>query len=75
VIRGRTTEYLLELGPWGPMAKSNTIRVSRVTFDYIRPGDTVNLVLRRGALGMKWYYMLSWQRDQPARNDSSVSQK
>jgi hypothetical protein len=62
IVRGKTTTYQLQLAPWGPKGKSNDIRIPPVTYDYIRQGDIVNLVLRQGALGINWYYMLSWQQ-------------
>lgn len=63
IVSGKTTAYKVQLEPWGPKAKTNDIRVSRATYDYIRRGDIVNLVLRRGAFGISWYDMLSWQQD------------
>jgi long-subunit acyl-CoA synthetase (AMP-forming) len=62
IRRGKTTKFLLDLGPWGPKMKSNTLRVGRATYEPIQPGDTVILDLRRGALDVNWYLMRSWQR-------------
>jgi hypothetical protein len=67
IHRGQATTYELELGPWGPIARSNKLRVSLATFDPIRSGDVVCLALKRGALGANWYFMRAWQPgDRPA---------
>jgi hypothetical protein len=68
VVAGKNTRYKLRVGPWGPKAKQNEIRVERATYQYIRPGNVVKLVLKRGELGIKWYYLLSWDTG-PAEND------
>jgi hypothetical protein len=66
IVGGRTTTYELELGPWGPKAKSSKLRVARATYGPIQRGDVVSLILRQGALGVNWYFMRAWQRgDQP----------
>jgi hypothetical protein len=62
IVRGKTTTYAVHLEPWGPKLKSNDIRVPRATYDYIERGDIVNLVLQKGAFGVNWYYMLSWEQ-------------
>jgi hypothetical protein len=66
IVRGKATTYELELGPWGPNARPNKLRVSPATFNPIQRGDVVCLALKRGALGVNWYFMRAWQRgDQP----------
>jgi hypothetical protein len=67
--RGRTTTYSLELGPWGPKLKPNKLQVSRATYEPIHAGDVVILDLRRGALGVNWYFMRMWHR----ANESGTS--
>jgi hypothetical protein len=62
VSRGKTTKYNLKLGPWGPKPTSNTLQVSRATYEPIHAGDLVVLDLRRGALGINWYSMRMWHR-------------
>jgi hypothetical protein len=62
IVRGKTTTYELELGPWGPIPQRNTLQVAPATFNPIQRGDVVCLTLKPGALGVNWYYMRAWQR-------------
>jgi len=62
IVKGKATTYELELGPWGPIPKRNKLRVGLATFNPIRRGDVVCLTLKRGALGVNWYYIRAWQR-------------
>jgi hypothetical protein len=62
MIRGKTTTYEVSLGPWGPRATPNRLRVNRAEFNAIQPGDEAHISLKRGALGINWYYVLAWQR-------------
>lgn len=57
IASGKRTTYDLELGPWGPLTKSNTLSVGRETYEAIEPGDAAFLTLRKGALGVSWYYL------------------
>jgi hypothetical protein len=59
---GRSTRYTVQLEPWGPKTTPNQMRISRETYEYIRPGNKVNLRLYKGALHIAWYQMLSWER-------------
>lgn len=59
---GKRTTYNLNIGPWGPQAESSRLRVSRYTYEPIQRGDIVLLMLHKGALGVKWFYMRAWQR-------------
>ncbi len=68
IVSGKTTSYDLDLGPWGPETKPNSLRVRRETFDAVQSGDVVFLGLMRGALGVNWYFMIAAQRgDEPRR--------
>ncbi len=74
IIHGKTTTYEVQLEPWGPRPKPNRLRIPFATYKYIRPGDTLNVVLRHGAFGISWYYMRAWDRGinlprHDARND------
>jgi len=57
IVKGKSTTYELELEPWGPKTSSNRLRVGRPTYDPIERGNVVVLVLKRGALGVNWYFM------------------
>jgi hypothetical protein len=70
VSRGKTTTYNLKLGPWGPKPKSNTLQVSRATYEPVHAGDVVVLDLRRGALGINWYSMRMWHRGNESESTS-----
>jgi len=57
IVNGKRTTYELDLGPWGPITKSNKLNVGRETYDAIQRGDAVYLTLRKGALGVSWYFL------------------
>jgi len=72
IIKGKRTTYELELGPWGPKAKSNKLAVARATYDAIGAGDVACLTLKQGALGVNWYFMRAWQhRDAVSKSECS----
>lgn len=62
IVRGKSKTYELDLEAWGPIMKSNKLRVTRATYDAIEHGDVVDLISKRGALGVKWYFMRQWRR-------------
>ncbi len=65
IVPGKTTEFQLILGPWGPKTESNTLRVNRATYHLIQRGDIVYLGLKQGALGGKWYFLRTWRHAGP----------
>jgi hypothetical protein len=52
--RGRGTTYYLQLAPWGPNVGGQDVRVSSSRYAATKPGDTVCVVLKSGALGVAW---------------------
>ncbi len=60
VISGRSTTYRLNLSSWGPKAGTNELDVSSWTYKQIKTGQTVQLNLKMGALGVQWYYLYDW---------------
>lgn len=62
VDHGKQTYYVLELGPWGPNTKPNNLDVRKATYESIRRGDVAELTVRKGALGISWYYLTAWER-------------
>jgi hypothetical protein len=57
VTRGKSTAYVLKLRPWGPIEKPNSVRVTSSMYAGVRPGEVIHVVLKRGALGVKWYFI------------------
>lgn len=55
VTHGKTTSYYLELSPWGPRKESKEVTVSSSMYDRTRQGDSVDVRLRNGALGIPWF--------------------
>jgi hypothetical protein len=53
--RGKSTSYILELAPWGPVDKGNTISVSAREYHQTGLGDSVCFNLRPGLLHLPWY--------------------
>lgn len=62
VASGKTTSYYIDPQSWGPDHKALEIEVGRQTFDAIAVGDTADIALRHGALGVQWYYLAGWNR-------------
>lgn len=52
---GRSTSYVLELAPWGPLQDRNNLNVSSREYAHTTIGDQVCLLLHQGVLGSKWY--------------------
>lgn len=57
---GKTTTYYIDPAPWGPERKARELSVGRTTYNAANVGDTASIALRKGALGMQWYYLDSW---------------
>lgn len=56
---GRSTSYILELSPWGPIANSNQLSVSSTLYYKTTVGDQVCLDLHSGSLNAPWYRHVS----------------
>ncbi len=59
---GRSTSYYLDLGPWGPIQRPNSLSVSESTYDGTSIGDQVCLDLRPGVLRVQWYQVVACAR-------------
>ncbi|HZY63223.1 MAG TPA: hypothetical protein VFE38_11910 [Edaphobacter sp.] len=60
ITSGRSNTYKLDLSPWGPNAVNNELDVSSSTYNQIQTGQTVQLKLKEGTLGVHWYYLYDW---------------
>jgi hypothetical protein len=47
--------WYLTVEPWGPVADSEDISVSKAQYQLTKPGDTVCVLLKSGALKIAWY--------------------
>jgi hypothetical protein len=56
---GRSRSFYLELEPWGPIQRQNSIGVSKTNYDKAAPGDQVCIDLRPGRLNVAWYTQVS----------------
>jgi hypothetical protein len=54
VSHGKSTSYHLKLAPWGPNEGEQNLMESKGLYMRIKPGDTVCMVLRSGALNVAW---------------------
>jgi hypothetical protein len=54
VNRGKSTTYHLKLAPWGPNVGGQDLMVPYSQYAGIKPGDTVCMLLRPGALRVAW---------------------
>jgi len=50
--------YYLELAAWGRFEEGHDVDVSKEMYNTINRGDTVNVFLRQGKLGVPWYWVL-----------------
>ncbi len=53
--RARGTSWYLNVSPWGPRTGAGHVPVSPARYRATRPGDTVCVYLKSGALGVAWY--------------------
>lgn len=60
---GRSTSYILELAPWGPVEKMNTVSVSVREYHQAAEGDSVCFAMRPGALRIAWYIKIDCTGD------------
>jgi hypothetical protein len=51
---GRSTSYHLKLAPWGPNPSGQNLMVFRSQYEGVKAGDTICMLLRSGALRVRW---------------------
>jgi len=54
---GKSTDYYLDLAPWGPLQEPNEISVSSSFYRDISEGDQICLALHPGRLHAAWYHL------------------
>jgi hypothetical protein len=52
------TSHDLQLDPWGPVREPDTVDVGRRLYDAVAVGEEVCVLLRPGALGVRWYVVV-----------------
>ncbi len=55
ISSGKHTSYYLKVNAWGPVASAEDVEVSSEYFDQVSAGQTVNIALHDGRLGMPWF--------------------
>ena len=67
VKKGKSTNYYLDLAPWGPFTATKSLNVPYSVYESAGPGDTVCIVLHPGALHAAWYKRIACgsQSDSP----------
>lgn len=55
VSKGKSTQYHLRVAPWGPRRGEGDITVSRALYASVATGEPVCIVLRDGALRIRWF--------------------
>ena len=63
ISSGRSTSYILHLGPWGPITGTNSISVPAKVYRDTEIGDEVCLALHAGALHAPWYRQVPCGQD------------
>jgi hypothetical protein len=58
--RGRkgSRSYYVHVAPWGHHRDTESIRVSASEYAAVQEGDSVDIDLKKGLLGIPWYYMV-----------------
>lgn len=62
------TTWYLTLKPWGPVAEADEVSVSKALYQLMRPGDTVYVLLRSGALRIEWYQVTTCGSAMPSHS-------
>lgn len=57
VSHGKHTSYYLALSPWGPRTETKDVDVSSRLHDAARVGDSVDVLVQPGALGIPWFFL------------------
>jgi len=52
---GKSSSYHLKLSPWGPRKQAKEIEVSRTVYRRYKTGDSVQVKVRSGRLGIPWF--------------------
>lgn len=59
VTTGKHTSWDVELDPWGPVTERKRVDVGRGLYRSVEIGDRVCVALRPGALGARWFVVLT----------------
>lgn len=57
ISSGNHTSYYFKLSSWGPRNESNEIDVDKTKYNQYEIGNSVSVVLKKGSLGIPWYYV------------------
>ncbi len=64
ISSGKSTNYYLNLGPWGPRAESEEVDVGREYYERGSHRETVCVYLFRGAFGIRWFQVWDCPRNE-----------
>ena len=59
ISSGKTTTYYLVLNPWGPRTKPERVTVTQYEYETTDEGETVEIYLKRGQLGVPWFFVIT----------------
>lgn len=62
VSKGKSTHYHLRLAPWGPRGEEDDITVSRTLYASAETGKPMCILLRAGALKIRWFAVMSCRK-------------
>jgi len=57
VSHGKTTTYYITTAPWGRYIEPEEISVASSLYNTLQQGDSVNIYLQPGRLGIPWYFV------------------
>jgi len=57
ISKGKSTSYYITTTPWGRYTQPEEVRVSRSLYQGLQLGDSVNIYLQPGKLGIPWYFL------------------
>ncbi len=57
VSHGKSTTYYITTAPWGQYTQPKEMSVAKSLYNSLQSGDSVNIYLRPGQLGIPWYFV------------------
>lgn len=55
ISTGKTTSYYIELKPWGPVAETEDVSISKGLYESLGVGESVNIYLQNGKMNIPWF--------------------
>lgn len=57
ISSGKSTEYYLELSPWGSRQETEDVSVNTSLYEKMKVGEMVDVNVKEGLVGIPWYFV------------------